>query len=42
MIKSQGDLFGRGSVGISGDNDTGDRGANCDYNPFNKVNFGDF
>lgn len=31
-----------GMLGLFGDGfNTGDRGANCDYNPFNRVNFGD-
>lgn len=28
--------------GLFGDSDHGDRGANCDYNPFNRVNTGDW
>lgn len=31
-----------GSLGLFGDgNNHGDRGSNCDYNPFGGINFGD-
>lgn len=39
LVKVQTEL---GSVGLFGDgNNRGDRGANCDYNPFSGINFGD-
>jgi hypothetical protein len=38
IVKSQTEL---GFLGF-GDNDHGDRGANCDYNPFIRINTGDF
>jgi hypothetical protein len=38
MAKSQSELSVVGQAG----GDHGDRGANCDYNPFNVVNTGDF
>lgn len=44
LIKTQTEFgnFGTGPGAFLGDGkNRGDRGANCDYNPFNKVNFGD-
>jgi hypothetical protein len=38
IVKAQTEL---GFLGF-GDNDHGDRGSNCDYNPFIQINTGDF
>jgi hypothetical protein len=38
MIKTQTEL---GALGFGFDNDHGDRGASCDYNPFAGINTGD-